>query len=216
MRIGRVISQKKLKNPLILPRKCGIIIKVRFGKTGVELRSCLLYLKWGDAMALVKGLSSIEAKADKAVRGVVEEHGFTLWDVVFVKEGACWYLRILIDKRDGVSIDDCASIDSEINAIIDGQDFIDKIDFLEIGSAGLERAVRRVEQLAPSIGKKIMLKTYKLCEGLPDKHVKCVLEAFDGEKITVSGDFGSAEVLLSEVSSINYDDFDDYESIMEG
>ncbi len=199
-----------------MPRKCGIIIKVRFGKTGGELRSCLLYLKWGDAMALVKGLSSIEAKADKAVRGFVEEHGFTLWDVVFVKEGACWYLRILIDKPDGVSIDDCASIDSEINAIIDGQDFIDKIDFLEIGSAGLERAVRRVEQLAPSIGKKILLKTYKLCEGLPDKHVKCVLEGFDGERITVSGDFGSTEVLLSEVSSINYDDFDDYESIMEG
>lgn len=167
-------------------------------------------------MALVKGLSSIEAKAEKAVRSFVEEHGFSLWDVVFVKEGACWYLRILIDKPNGVSIDDCASIDSEINAIIDRQDFIDKVDFLEIGSAGLERSVRRVEQLETSIGKKILMKTYKLCEGLPEKHVKCVLEGFDGEKLSVSGDFGKADVLLSEVSSINYDDFDDFESILEG
>ncbi len=167
-------------------------------------------------MALVKGLSSIEAKAEKAVRSFVEEHGFTLWDVVFVKEGACWYLRILIDKPNGVSIDDCASIDSEINAIIDKQDFIDKVDFLEIGSAGLERSVRRVEQLQASIGKKILLKTYKLCEGLPEKHVKCVLDEFDGERLSVSGDFGKASVLLSEVSSINYDDFDDFESILEG
>lgn len=167
-------------------------------------------------MALAKGLSSIEAKAEEAVRGFVEEHGFSLWDVVFVKEGACWYLRILIDKPGGVSIDDCASIDSEINAIIDKQDFIDKVDFLEIGSAGLERAVRRVEQLGASIGRKILMKTYKLCEGLPEKHVKCVLEGFDGEKLSVSGDFGRTDVLLSEVSAINYDDFDDFESIMEG
>lgn len=167
-------------------------------------------------MGLSKGLSSIEAAAERAVRGIVEEHGFSLWDVVFVKEGACWYLRILIDKPDGVSIDDCTSIDSEINSIIDRQDFIDKIDFLEIGSAGLERKVRRVEQLEPSVGKKILLKTYKLCEGLPDKHVKCVLDAFDGDKLTVSGEFGSADVPVSDVSSINYDDFDDFESIMEG
>ncbi|MGN0682599.1 MAG: ribosome maturation factor RimP [Oscillospiraceae bacterium] len=167
-------------------------------------------------MALVKGLSSIEAKAEKAVRSLVEERGYSLWDVVFVKEGACWYLRILIDKPDGVSIDDCASIDGEINAIIDKQDFIDKIDFLEIGSAGLERSVRRVEQLGFTIGKKILLKTYKLCEGLPEKHIKCVLDGFDGEKITVSGDFGTAQVSLPEISTINYDDFDDFESIMEG
>lgn len=167
-------------------------------------------------MALAKGFSSIEAKAEKAVRSYIEEHGYSLWDVVFIKEGACWYLRILIDKPSGISIDDCTSIDGEINAIIDEQDFIDKVDFLEIGSAGLERSVRRVEQLECSIGKKILLKTYKVCEGLTEKHVKCVLEGFDGEKLKISGDFGEAEISLSDVSSINYDDFDDFESIMEG
>lgn len=167
-------------------------------------------------MALAKGFSSIEAKAENAVRAFIEEHGYSLWDVVFIKEGACWYLRILIDKPSGISIDDCASIDGELNAIIDQQDFIDKIDFLEIGSAGLERSVRRVEQLEQTVGKKILLRTYKLCEGLPEKHVKCVLNGFDGDKLSVSGDFGSVDINLSDVSSVNYDDFDDFDSIMEG
>ena len=49
-------------------------------------------------MALAKGLSSIEAAADAAVRPIVEGHGYTLWDVWFAKEGAKWYLRIFIDK----------------------------------------------------------------------------------------------------------------------
>lgn len=161
-------------------------------------------------MGLAKGFNTVEAAAEAVVRDIVKAHGFSLWDVVFVKEGAGWYLRVLIDKSGGVSIDDCESIDGEINEVIDRQDFIDRIDYLEVGSAGLERAVRRVAQLEPSVGKRIKLKTYKLCEGLPEKTVKCVLESFDGENITVSGDFGSASVAVSEISGINYDDFDDY------
>lgn len=165
-------------------------------------------------MALLKGLGSVEVAAEKAVRPIVEEHGYSLWDVVFIKEGAKWYLRILIDKPEGVSIDDCTSIDGLINAEIDKQDFIDKIDYLEIGSAGLERAVRRVEQLAASIGKRLRLKTYKLCDGLPEKNVKCVLETFDGDRITVKGEFGTADIAISDISAINYDDFDDFEELM--
>ena len=111
-------------------------------------------------MALAKGFSTIEAAAEAAVRPIVESHGFSLWDVWFAKEGAKWYLRIFLDKPHGVSIDDCESIDGEINSIIDEQYFIDKIDYLEIGSAGLERSVRRLAQLEQSIGKKVRVKTY--------------------------------------------------------
>ena len=164
-------------------------------------------------MALAKGFNAVESAAEAAVRDIVESHGFSLWDVVFVKEGAGWYLRVLIDKKGGVSIDDCESIDGIINDVIDRQDFIDRVDYLEIGSAGLERAVRRVAQLEPSVGKRIKLKTYKLCEGLPEKAVKCTLDGFDGERITVSGDFGSVCLAVSEVSGINYDDFDDYDEL---
>lgn len=167
-------------------------------------------------MALARGFGSVEAAAERVVRPIVEGHGYSLWDVVFVKEGACWYLRILIDKPEGISIDDCTSIDGIINAEIDKQDFIDKIDFLEIGSAGLERAVRRVEQLESSMGRKIVLRTYKLVEGLPEKKVNCVLESFDGEEITVSGDFGTVKVGLADISKINYDDFNDFDKLMEG
>lgn len=168
-------------------------------------------------MGFAKGFNQVEAAAEKAVRRIVEEHGYSLWDVVFVKEGAAWYLRVLIDKPEGVSIDDCESIDGLINAEIDKQPFIDKIDYLEVGSAGLERVIRRVEQLVMSIGKRITLKTYKLLDGFSEKNVKCRLESVDvdGGKITVCGDFGNREISISDISKINYDDFDDYDKLME-
>lgn len=167
-------------------------------------------------MALAKGLSPIEAKADAAVRPIVEGHGFTLWDVWFAKEGAKWYLRIFIDRPGGVSIDDCESIDGLINAEIDKQDFIDRIDYLEIGSAGLERSVRRLVQLEMSIGRRIVVKTYALCEGAPSKSFSCTLDGFDGEKITVTGDFGSLVLSTADISAINYDDFDEHELLSGG
>ena len=37
---------------------------------------------------------------------IADELGLILWDVKFVKEGARWYLRITIDKEDGVGIED--------------------------------------------------------------------------------------------------------------
>lgn len=166
-------------------------------------------------MALAKGFGSVEAAAEKAVRGIVEGHGYSLWDVVFVKEGACWYLRIFIDKPGGITIDDCTAVDGLINAAVDKEDFIDKVDFVEVSSAGLERPIRRVEQLAASVGKRVKLRTYKLFPGFPEKTVRCTLDSFDGGKITVSGEFGTLEVSLEEVSAINYDDFDDFEKLME-
>ncbi len=166
-------------------------------------------------MALAKGLSAIESAAESAVKDIVEAHGLTLWDVVFVKEGAGRYLRFFIDKPGGVSIEDCEAVDTPINETIDRQSFIDMVDYLEVCSAGLERPVRRLSQVEQSVGKKIKLKTYKQREGLPAKTVCCVLESFDGEKVKVSGDFGSAEIPVQEISCMNYDDFDDFNELME-
>ena len=162
-------------------------------------------------MALAKGFSSIEAAAEAAVRPIVESHGYQLWDVWFAKEGAKWYLRIFIDKAEGISLDDCESIDGLINEEIDKQDFIDKIDYLEIGSAGLERPIRRIGQLEMSLGKQVKVKTYKLIEGAPSKAFSAVLKEFDGERIMLDGDFGALTLAVSDISGINYDDFDNYD-----
>lgn len=162
-------------------------------------------------MALAKGFSSVEAAAEAVVRPIVEGHGYRLWDVWFAKEGAKWYLRIFIDKDEGVSLDDCESIDGLINAEIDKQDFIDRIDYLEIGSAGLERPLRRIAQLDMSLGKRVKVKTYKLVEGAPAKAFSAVLDGFADGAVTLSGDFGIISVQLSDISGINYDDFENYD-----
>ena len=47
-------------------------------------------------------------------RPIVEEKGCSLWDVEYVKEAGEWFLRLYIDKPDGVGIDDCEAVSRPI------------------------------------------------------------------------------------------------------
>ena len=76
---------------------------------------------------------------------VAEELGLTLWDVRFVKEGAQWYLRYVIDKEGGVDINDCAALSRRISPILDEKDPIPQSYCLEVMSPGIERELIRPE-----------------------------------------------------------------------
>ena len=77
------------------------------------------------------------------IKDAVEEQGVSLWDVRFLKEGASWYLRVFIDKPEGISIDDCTNVSHAIDPIIDAADPIDVSYYLEVCSPGIERELTR-------------------------------------------------------------------------
>ena len=54
-------------------------------------------------------------RVEALVRPTVEGMGLRLWDVVFEKEGPDWYLRVLIDKADGSTMDTdtCADVSQD-------------------------------------------------------------------------------------------------------
>ena len=59
-------------------------------------------------------------RVEALVRPTVEGMGLRLWDVVFEKEGPDWYLRVLIDKTDGTTMDTdtCADVSHALDPIL--------------------------------------------------------------------------------------------------
>ena len=100
----------------------------------------------------------VESLALKAAAPIIESRGYKLWDVVYEKEGAMWYLKILFDKPDG-GIDDteCEEITAPINEAVDKLPCLDLIDVLEVGSPGLDRVLRKPEHFAQSLGKPVKI-----------------------------------------------------------
>ena len=99
-------------------------------------------------------------RVEALVRPTVEGMGLRLWDVVFEKEGPDWYLRVLIDKTDGTTMDTdtCADVSHALDPILDEADPIDQSYYLEVGSPGLGRKLTRPEHYEQLKGQKIRAK----------------------------------------------------------
>ena len=96
---------------------------------------------------------------------VVNELGYYLWDVEYVKEGSEWYLRITIDSPDGITIDDCETVHRAIDPIIDEHDPIENSYHLEVSSPGIERVLRTPEHIEAWAGEEVEAKLFAALDG---------------------------------------------------
>ena len=92
---------------------------------------------------------------------IVEKHGYELVDVEFVKEGASWYLRIYIDKPEGIGLDDCQVVSEDVSAELDKVDPIEQAYFLEVSSPGLDRPLKKERDFIKYAGEEVEVKLYK-------------------------------------------------------
>lgn len=139
------------------------------------------------------------------IKDTVKQQGVELWDVRFVKEGVSWYLRVFIDKSDGITIDDCTNVSHAIDPVIDAADPIEKSYYLEVCSCGLERELVKREHFKKVIGQKIKLKLYKAIDGM--KEFTGNLSSAD-EKIVLDIDGETKEFGFKEISKANLCDFE--------
>lgn len=96
---------------------------------------------------------------------IVEQAGCTLWDVDYCKEAGNWFLRVYIDKAEGVSIDDCEAVSRPLSDLLDQEDPIEASYMLEISSAGADRILKKEEHFRQFLGKEVEVKLYKAREG---------------------------------------------------
>ena len=62
---------------------------------------------------------NIETKVEKRLKPIIENLGYSLYDVLYEKEGKDYYLRIIIDKEGTIDIKDCETVNGAINDILD-------------------------------------------------------------------------------------------------
>ncbi len=149
---------------------------------------------------------SVADRVFDLVKETVEANNVNLWDVRFVKEGANWYLRVIIDSENGISIDDCTAVHHAIDPLLDEADPIDKSYYLEVCSPGLERELTRDEHFVAMAGENVKLKLYKARDGV--KEFKGTLKTGDKEKVIITHNDTDIEFLRSEISFVKLDDID--------
>ena len=131
---------------------------------------------------------------------IVENHGCSLWDVEYVREGSERFLRLYIEKEGGVDITDCEAISRAVDPILDEKDPIAESYHFEVCSAGLERALKRPADFVRFMGSPIMVKLYRPRNGL--KEIPCVLCGYEEGRLTVQAGKETIEFQKSEVALV--------------
>ena len=107
-----------------------------------------------------------EQKTEALLLPIVEEKGYELVDVEYVKEGSNWYLRAYVDK----------------------EDFISDAYILEVSSPGLGRPLKKDKDFDRSIGEEIEIHLYRSIDG--NKQYVGLLKSYNKETITIETEDG--------------------------
>lgn len=153
-----------------------------------------------------KGKGNTVQRVTELVQPFAAQMGLSLWDVRFLKEGTCWYLRIFIDKDGGVDLNDCTDFSRAINKPLDEADLIEQAYILEVSSPGIERELTRESHFLACLGRDVLLRTIRPVDGVRD--FSGVLEGYaDGVVTLARKEGGTLCVKQKETSFVKLDDF---------
>ena len=150
-------------------------------------------------------MANIEQKVENLLKEKIESLGYELYDVEYSKEGKNYFLRIFIDKKDGIDLNDCEKVNNEINDLLDGADYIKEQYFLEVSSPGIERILRKDKHLKENIGKEITIKLFKKDER-GNKEYQGILEQFDEDTIKLVNEIVIERKNIAQIKTVyNWD-----------
>ena len=129
-------------------------------------------------------MASIEERVETLIKPTIEKIGYDLYDVEYAKEGKNYFLRIFIDKPEGIDLEDCEKVSNEINGLLDEADYIKEQYFLEVSSPGIERILKKDRHLEQNKGKEIQVKLFQKDEK-GKKEYQGELKEFTEEGITI-------------------------------
>ena len=114
------------------------------------------------------------------IEPVVIGLGYQLWGIEKVQQGRRVTLKIYIDAKDGVTIEDCAKVSRQVSGLLDVEDPISGDYLLEVSSPGIDRRLFKPEHFDLCKGEKIQVTLREAFEGQRKwKGVLCGLDEGD-------------------------------------
>ena len=94
-----------------------------------------------------------------------EELGLELIDCEYKKEGGRRVLRLYIDKKGGVGLDDCEAVSRSVEPVLDSENFIDEAYTFEVSSPGLDRPLKTDRDFVRYEGEDVEVGLYAAIDG---------------------------------------------------
>lgn len=98
-------------------------------------------------------------QVNRLIAPILLEEDMECVDIEYRRESGGWVLRLYIDKKGGVTLDDCTRISQKVGRRLDVEDFIDSPYRLEVSSPGLTRPLKTKKDFLRSQNRLIRIST---------------------------------------------------------
>ena len=105
--------------------------------------------------------AELTAHIEPRCRKTAEKMGYELVDVCLDREPTGKYLRIYIDKPEGISLDDCEAFHKAIRPMTEDYDY----DFMEVSSPGIDRPLKKDRDYERNLGAEIEIHLFRPMNG---------------------------------------------------
>lgn len=132
-------------------------------------------------------MAKVKELCAEKIRPVIEEMGYELVDVEYVKEFDGMNLVFTIDKESGVTVDDCELVSKRIDPMLDELNPTNDESYtLVVSSPGLDRPLSTDRDLTRNLGKEVSVSLFTKVDG--KKVFEGTLKSFDETSVTIQTD----------------------------
>jgi len=103
-------------------------------------------------------MSVKESKLKTLLADIITSLGLEFWGLELKQQGKETVLRIYIENKDGVSVDDCANVSRQASSVLDVEDPIASEYTLEVSSPGMDRPLFTLDQFKQHVGENVAVK----------------------------------------------------------
>lgn len=138
--------------------------------------------------------SDLTRVVEPACRALAEQFHYELVDVELAREGANRYLRIYIDKPDGITLNDCETYHRAVIPLVERVNY----DFLEVCSPGIDRPLKKQRDYDAHVGQEVEVSLYRPVN--KRKKFQGTLCGLADGMVTVHAEQGEMRFALSDIA----------------
>ena len=129
--------------------------------------------------------SKVVDKCNTHIVPIIENLGYDVLEVEYVKKVDGMNLTFYIDKSDGITLDDCETVNNAIYDVLDEINVSDDAPYiLNVSSAGLDRPIKNEKDFKRNYNKLVDIKLYTPLNG--SKLYSGLLVGFSEEDYTIN------------------------------
>ncbi|MFT6927436.1 MAG: ribosome maturation factor RimP [Psychromonas sp.] len=146
-------------------------------------------------------MASLEERITEMLAPSVEDLGYELVGIEYIRAGKHSTLRVYIDQEQGILVDDCAAVSRQVSAIMDVEDPITNEYTLEVSSPGLNRPLFKAEHYQTFVGEVVKIQLRMPIQNR--RRWKGVIVSAEDEIICLNVDGREERFALSNIQKAN-------------